>query len=128
MTDHTAAATSGVEHGALLVAFAEAMAGDDDDALTHVRHAVIEILSSAVMVDAAGVASNFERMVRIADTTGIQLDARMEVLSQEVRDALHLERFMPRVHCPSGSGWQRDRSQRVPRCGRAGIACGCASA
>ena len=45
------------------------------------------------MVDAAGVASNFERMVRIADATGIQLDKRMEVLSQAVREALHLERF-----------------------------------
>ena len=46
------------------------------------------------MVDAAGVASNFERMVRIADATGIPLDARMEALSHEVRDTLHLERFL----------------------------------
>jgi hypothetical protein len=45
------------------------------------------------MVDAAGVASNFERMVRIADATGIQLDARMAAVSQEVRDTLQLERF-----------------------------------
>lgn len=66
----------------------------DDAALTHMRHAVIEAISPAAMVDAAGVASNFERMVRIADATGIPLDARMEALSQEVRDALHLERFL----------------------------------
>ena len=66
---------------------------DDDATLTQTRHAVIEELSPEVMVDAAGVASNFERMVRIADATGIQLDERMEVLSQEVRDALRLERF-----------------------------------
>jgi hypothetical protein len=45
------------------------------------------------MVDAAGVVSNFERMVRIADATGIPLDKRMERLSREVREALHLERF-----------------------------------
>ena len=69
------------------------MVGDDDATLTYARHAVIEVLSPEVMVDAAGVASNFERMVRIADATGIQLDKRMEVLSQEVREALHLERF-----------------------------------
>lgn len=62
-------------------------------ALTHVRHAMIEAISPAAMVDAAGVASNFERMVRIADSTGIQLDERMATLSQEVRDTLHLERF-----------------------------------
>ena len=93
MTDHEAVATSGVAHGALLIAFAEAMVGDDDATLTHARHAVIEGCSPAAMVDAAGVASNFERMVRIADSTGIQLDERMAALSQEVRDALRLERF-----------------------------------
>ena len=69
------------------------MVRDDDVTLTHARHAVIEGLSPEAMVDAAGVASNFERMVRIADSTGIQLDERMAVLSQEVRDTLHLECF-----------------------------------
>ena len=93
MTDHEAAATSGVEHGAVLIAFAEAMAGEDDAALARARQAVVEVLGAEAMVDAAGVASNFERMVRIADSTGIPLDERMEVLSKPVRDKLHLERF-----------------------------------
>jgi hypothetical protein len=93
LTDHEAATSSGVEHGNLLLAFAEAMVRDDDAALTHTRHAVIEVISPEAMVDAAGVASNFERMVRIADATGIQLDARMAALSQEVRDTLQLECF-----------------------------------
>lgn len=92
--DRTAASSSGVAHGQLLLAFAEAMVGEDDDTLTHVRHAVIEAMSPAALVDAAGVASNFERMVRIADATGIPLDARLAALSQEVRDRLHLERFL----------------------------------
>jgi hypothetical protein len=93
LTDQEAAASSGIEYGTELLAFADAMAGEDDEALTHVRHVVIEALSPAAMVDTAGVASNFERMVRIADATGIPLDARMQALSQEVRDTLHLERF-----------------------------------
>jgi hypothetical protein len=93
LTDHEAATSSGVEHGHLLIAFAEAMVRDDEAVLTYARHAVIEGISPEAMVDAAGVASNFERMVRIADATGIQLDARMAALSQEVRDTLHLERF-----------------------------------
>src|SRR5262249_5154124 len=93
LTNHAAATTSGVEHGSLLIAFAEAMVGDNDTTLTHTRHAVIEALSPEAMVDAAGVASNFERLVRIADATGIELDERMATLSQETRDALHLERF-----------------------------------
>jgi hypothetical protein len=93
LTDHEAAATSGVEHGAILIGFAEAMVGEDDAALARARQAVIEVLSPEAMVDAAGVASNFERMVRIADSTGVPLDERMEVLSKEIRDKLHLERF-----------------------------------
>jgi len=93
LTEQEAAATSGIEYGTELLAFADAMVGEDDEALTHVRHAVIEALSPGAMVDAAGVASNFERMVRIADATGIPLDARMQTLSQEVQDTLYLERF-----------------------------------
>jgi len=31
--------------------------------------------------------------VRIADATGIQLDARLAAVSQEARDTLQLERF-----------------------------------
>jgi hypothetical protein len=93
VTDHEAAGASGVEHGAILIGFAEAMVGEDDAALARARQAVIEVLSPEAMGDAAGVASNFERMVRIADSTGIPLDERMEVLSKEVRDQLHLERF-----------------------------------
>jgi DNA-binding phage protein len=93
LTNHEAATSSGVEHGNLLLAFAEAIVSDDDAALTQARHAVLEGISPEAMVDAAGVAANFERMVRIADATGIPLDARMAALSQEVRDTLHLEHF-----------------------------------
>jgi D-serine deaminase-like pyridoxal phosphate-dependent protein len=39
--------------------------------LTLARHAVSESLSPEAMVDAARMASNFERMVHIADSTGI---------------------------------------------------------
>ena len=47
----------------------------------------------AAMVDAAAVASNFERMVRIADGTGIPLGDRMESLARPVIDELQLERL-----------------------------------
>ena len=56
------------------------------------RAAVVETLGPEAMVDAAGVASNFERMVRIADSTGIELGDLLEQASADVRDALGLER------------------------------------
>jgi len=43
------------------------------------------------MVDAAGVASNFERMVRIAGSTGIELGDRLERGSADARAELGLK-------------------------------------
>ncbi|MEE8304803.1 MAG: alkylhydroperoxidase-related (seleno)protein, partial [Candidatus Tectomicrobia bacterium] len=93
LTDDVAAATSGIEHGEVLIAFAEAVVGSDDVALAQAREAVITAMSAEALVDAAGVASNFERMVRIADSTGIPLDDRMAQMTKTVRDELQLERF-----------------------------------
>ena len=78
-------------HGAELVAFAEAIV-TSAQTLAQSRAAVVEALGPEAMVDAAGVASNFERMVRIADSTGIELGDLLEQASADVRDALGLER------------------------------------
>ena len=86
-------AASGIAHSDVLIAFADAIVAADDDALRHTRHGVLEAMGPEAVVDAAGVASNFERMVRIADSTGIDLDERMAKASQEVRETLDLERF-----------------------------------
>ena len=82
---------SGVPHGAELVAFAEAIV-TGAQSLPLARAAVVEALDPRAMVDAAGVTSNFERMVRIADATGIELGDRLEQGSAGVRAALDLER------------------------------------
>jgi len=54
---------------------------------------VLESLGAGATVDAAAVASNFQRMVRIADGTGITLGA-MEQFSAPARAELDLERFV----------------------------------
>jgi hypothetical protein len=54
LTDHEAAAMSGVKHGAVLITFAEAMVKDDDQVLAQSRQAVIKTMSPEAMVDAAG--------------------------------------------------------------------------
>ena len=41
-------------------------------------------------MDAAGVIGNFQRMVRIADSTGIPVDGFMAESMSELRDALGL--------------------------------------
>ena len=75
------------------MAFAEAIAGRRADALDAARSAVVAAMGEEAMVDAAGVAANFERMVRIADATGIPLGEGLETFSRDVRQELDLDRF-----------------------------------
>src|SRR5687767_1715131 len=56
--------------GAELVAFAEAIGGDDLDSLDAARRALAEAAGEAFMIDAAAVVANFEMMTRVADGTG----------------------------------------------------------
>ncbi len=86
----------GVPHGAALIAFAEAMVGADETALARVRQELVKAIGGAAMIDAAGVASNFERMVRIADGTGITLGEGLERFSSSVREELGLDRLRDR--------------------------------
>ena len=61
---------AGLPYGAELVAFTEAIAGFDDEALRSAREALVAATSEAFMIDAAAVAANFEMMTRVADGTG----------------------------------------------------------
>ena len=71
---------SGVPDGRFLVAFAEAVLGEDDDALVRAR-------------DAAGVVGLFNAIDRVADATGIPLEPEKAAASLDFRAALDLDRF-----------------------------------
>ena len=87
------AADTGVQYGAELMQFAETFARRDDEALTAARNSLLSLAGEAVLVDAAGVAANFQRMVRIADSMGIPVDDMASELSQSIRTELELTRF-----------------------------------
>jgi hypothetical protein len=93
VTRDSAGASSGVPHAEALLAFAEAVVGTDDAALAEARAAVLRELGPEPLVDAAAVASNFERMVRVADATGTPLDAPLVMLTETLRRDLDLDRF-----------------------------------
>jgi hypothetical protein len=63
---------------------------------------------SRVLVDAAGVVANFQRMVRIADSSGIPVDDMTSSLGRDVQAALGLERF-------PGAGHARRPDEGVQR-------------
>ena len=93
IADPAGAARSGIPHAAVLLHFADAVAGTDDAALGEARVALLHDLGEEHLVDAAAVASNFERMVRVADATGTPLDGPLLLVSEALRHALDLDRF-----------------------------------
>ncbi len=95
-----ASVDSGVEHGALLIAFTEAVMGDDEKRLAREREALRAVLSPAAFVDVAAVIGSFNVVDRIADATGIPLDDMIRAASQEVRGELDLARFASSANTP----------------------------
>jgi hypothetical protein len=83
----------GVPHGNLLVEFAEAVLGDDEEALTRARAALSEAIGPAGLVDAAAVVGLFNAIDRVADANGIPLEAEKLAASADFRTALGVDRF-----------------------------------
>ncbi len=61
---------------------------------------MFEEAGNDVVVDAAAVAGNFQRMVRIADATGIPVDEPMQALSRGIQEDLDLRRFHSAQNTP----------------------------
>ncbi len=94
---------AGVAHGARLVAFTEAVMGDDDAALDRERQALRAVLSPEEFVDTAAVIGAFNVVDRIADSTGIPLDASIQAMSEAIRSELDLARFASSANTPGAS-------------------------
>lgn len=94
-----------VAHARALADFAGAIALRDDAALVQSRNSLEQQAGPEVVVDAAAVAANFQRMVRIADCTGIPLDTATGAMSAGVRKQLDLGRFSSAQNTPR-DGWK----------------------
>ena len=99
--------SDGIPHSTLLMQFAEAVAGRDPERIAATRQALHDAAGNDVVVDAAAVAGNFQRMVRIADATGIPVDAHMEALSGSIQEDLDLRRFPSAQNTPRPSALNR---------------------
>jgi hypothetical protein len=99
---HGAESDAGVRHGARLLAFTEAVMGDDEAALARERAAARGVLSPDCFVEVAGVIAAFNVVDRIADATGIPLDDMMLAASADLRDQLGLARFASAANTPGG--------------------------
>lgn len=83
---------SGVGHERELLAFADAaLAGGDGLAPT--RAAVTTSLGKAAMIDAAAVIAGFDAITRVADGTGIPLEAPKAAASADWRASLGIDAY-----------------------------------
>jgi len=94
-------ADSGVEAGAALLAFAEAVVKGDAETTTAARDAVSAQLGEPAMIDSAAVIANFQRMVRIADSTGIPLDEPVLMMTQSIRQDLGIDNYSAAKNSPA---------------------------
>ena len=102
MVNGEESATSGdVAHAEPLMKFAGALASRDEEELATARAALLEQAGAPVLVDAAAVAGNFQRMVRIADATGIPLDEAAATMGHVRLKDLELDRFASAQHTPA---------------------------
>ena len=88
-----ATADTGVENGAILIAFADAVVADDKAALQTTRRQISNTTGEAALVDAAGVAAFFNGIDRIADATGTPVDPASAEATTEMRAALGIDKF-----------------------------------
>jgi hypothetical protein len=65
----------------------------DDARQARAREAVYRALGAAALVDAAAIVASFDAVVKIADGTGIPLEAAKADATADLRAALGLERL-----------------------------------
>ncbi len=83
-----------------LMDFAGALASRDEAELEQAREKLLSAANAEVLVDAACVAANFQRMVRIADSTRIPVDAQRQPMMDKAAEELQLRRFESATNTP----------------------------
>lgn len=77
----------------MLVAFVEAVLGEDKAALTATRRAVREAVGNAGFVDACATIASFNAVVKLADGSGIPLEDWKAERTADIRAALDIDRM-----------------------------------
>ena len=84
---------SGIPHGEELLAFSDAVTGNDADELTRARAGLLQVCGPGALVQAAAIAANFSMNDRAANAIGIVLEGMFLRGSEEYRSALGIDRY-----------------------------------
>ena len=83
----------GIDNARALISFVEAFINRDATALAQARTVLAGEIGTDGMIDAAAVAANFQRMVRVADATGIPFESQMTAVTSDIQELPELRRF-----------------------------------
>ena len=84
---------SGVANGGLLADFTEAVLGNSESRLVIARQRLGSKLGDGGLVDASAGIANYNALDRVADATGIPLEAAKEANTAELRAVLGINDF-----------------------------------
>ncbi len=85
-----------------LIAFADAVRGQDRAALRVSRERLGEALGPASVAPAAAVIAAFHALDRVADATGIRVDFGLDLATLPLRESMGLDRFPTSRNTPMG--------------------------
>jgi uncharacterized protein with NRDE domain len=103
LTDPACTEIKGIADSDVLLKFSNAFMEKDEARLSKAREQLANTISPEAMVDAAAIASNFQRMVRIADSTGIPLESMgddMDGMVEELNEQLGINKYASAVNTP----------------------------
>lgn len=83
----------GVEDEDLLVAIAEAVFAGDPLELAQIRAEALSRIGAEKLIDAIGIASGFNGITKVANATGIPLDARTEEVTGDMRQQTGIDDY-----------------------------------
>ncbi len=86
--------STGVPHAEKLIAFADAAIGMEEKPLILARTVLVREMGPEAMIDAAAVVAGFDGITRIADATGIPLEASKAEQTADLRAALRIDELM----------------------------------
>lgn len=107
LTDLECTQIDGIPNSEALLRFVDAFIRNDSSRLAETRETLAKEMSPEALVDVAGVASNFQRMVRIADATGIPSDDIMVVMQEDFCEELGINDYVSATNTKPPSWFRR---------------------
>ncbi len=107
LSDPNCSKLDDVPYSEALIGLSDAFLSRDAEALAAARDALERAMGVEAMIDAAGVASNFQRMDRIADGAGIPSDAPMVIMGEDIIEQLKLDEYVSAGNTPKLSWLMR---------------------